>query len=132
VIKTGAPRTAVRLHCFSKQRRKVCAPVLGRDGHAVGKTKAVRRDDETAAELIGRCAPAGEPAAPDVAGRHRDHDDAMTGSTIRDELKYGAMSLLAPSSTAMTDIPAANSVRYKKYLLRMRLFSMQNLPVAAI
>ena len=41
------------------------------------------------------------------------------------------MSLLAPSSTAMTDIPAKNSVRYKKYLLRMSLFSMQDLPVVS-
>lgn len=55
----------------------------------------------------------------------------ITVHTICDELKYGAMSLLAPSSTAMTDIPAKNSVRYKKYLLRMSLFSMQDLPVVS-
>ena len=55
----------------------------------------------------------------------------ITVRTICDELKYGAMSLLAPSSTAMTDIPAKNSVRYKKYLLRMSLFSMQDLPVVS-
>lgn len=36
--------------------------------------------------------------------------------TIWEELKYGANSLLAPSSTAMTDIPAKNSVRYKNSL----------------
>jgi len=55
----------------------------------------------------------------------------ITVHTICDELKYGAMSLLAPSSTAMTDIPAKNSVRYKKHLLRMSLFSMQDLPVVS-
>ena len=33
--------------------------------------------------------------------------------TICDELKYGARSLLAPSSTAITDMPAKNSVRYR-------------------
>ena len=31
--------------------------------------------------------------------------------TICDELKYGARSLLAPSSTAMTAMPEKNSVR---------------------
>jgi len=36
--------------------------------------------------------------------------------TIWEELKYGARSLLAPSSTAITDIPAKNSVRYKNSL----------------
>ena len=56
----------------------------------------------------------------------------ITVHTICDELKYGAMSLLAPSSTAITDIPEKNSVRYKKYLLRMSLFSMQGLPVASV
>ena len=35
----------------------------------------------------------------------------ITVHTIWDELKYGAMRRLAPSSTAMTDIPAKNSVR---------------------
>ena len=55
----------------------------------------------------------------------------MTVHTIWDELKYGAIKRLAPSSTAMTDIPAKNSVRYKKYLLRMSLFSMQGLPVVS-
>ncbi len=33
--------------------------------------------------------------------------------TIWDELKYGASSLLAPSSTAITDIPEKNSVKYR-------------------
>ena len=33
--------------------------------------------------------------------------------TICDELKYGASKRLAPSSTAITDIPAKNSVIYK-------------------
>lgn len=40
----------------------------------------------------------------------------MIVHTICDELKYGANSLLAPSSTAITDIPAKNSVRYKNSL----------------
>ena len=45
--------------------------------------------------------------------------------TICDELKYGANSLLAPSSTAMTDIPAKNSVRYKNRLFFITpLFSL--------
>lgn len=38
--------------------------------------------------------------------------------TICDELKYGASNLLAPNSTAITDIPAKNSVRYKNILFR--------------
>ncbi len=38
--------------------------------------------------------------------------------TICDELKYGASRRLAPSSTAITDIPAKNSVRYKNTRLR--------------
>ena len=33
--------------------------------------------------------------------------------TICEELKYDAISLLAPSSTAITDIPEKNSVRYR-------------------
>lgn len=37
--------------------------------------------------------------------------------TIWEELNYGASNLLAPSSTAITDIPEKNSVRYKKILL---------------
>ena len=41
----------------------------------------------------------------------------MIVHTICDELKYGARSLLAPSSTAITDIPAKNSVMYKNILL---------------
>ena len=41
----------------------------------------------------------------------------MTVQTIWEELKYGAIRRLAPSSTAMTDIPAKNSVRYKNHLL---------------
>ena len=35
----------------------------------------------------------------------------ITVHTICDELKYGAIRRLAPSSTAITDIPAKNSVR---------------------
>ena len=41
--------------------------------------------------------------------------------TICEELKYGANSLLAPSSTAITDIPAKNSVMYR-YILLFRIF----------
>ena len=33
----------------------------------------------------------------------------MTVHTIWEELKYGAINRLAPSSTAMTDTPAKNS-----------------------
>ena len=40
----------------------------------------------------------------------------MIVHTICEELKYGASSLLAPSSTAITDIPEKNSVRYKNNL----------------
>ena len=35
----------------------------------------------------------------------------MIVQTIWEELKYGARSLLAPNSTAITDMPAKNSVR---------------------
>ena len=42
----------------------------------------------------------------------------MIVHTICDELKYGASNRLAPSSTAITDIPAKNSVRYKNMRLR--------------
>lgn len=55
----------------------------------------------------------------------------MTVHTICDELKYGAISRLAPSSTAMTDIPAKNSVRYRNHLLRMSSFSMSALYLSA-
>lgn len=48
----------------------------------------------------------------------------MIVQTIWDELKYGARSLLAPSSTAMTDIPAKNSVRYRNALFFNILFSL--------
>ena len=41
------------------------------------------------------------------------------------------LALFVTKTTAMTDIPAKNSVRYKKYLLRMSLFSMQDLPVVS-
>ena len=41
----------------------------------------------------------------------------MIVHTICEELKYGASRRLAPSSTAMTDTPAKNSVRYKNSLL---------------
>ena len=41
----------------------------------------------------------------------------MIVHTIWDELKYGASRRLAPSSTAMTDTPAKNSVRYRNSLL---------------
>lgn len=37
----------------------------------------------------------------------------MIVQTICEELKYGASSRLAPSSTAMTDMPEKNSVRYR-------------------
>lgn len=40
----------------------------------------------------------------------------MIVHTICEELKYGASSLLAPNSTAITDIPAKNSVKYKNIL----------------
>ena len=40
----------------------------------------------------------------------------MIVHTICEELKYGTSSLLAPSSTAITDIPEKNSVRYKNNL----------------
>jgi len=41
----------------------------------------------------------------------------MMVQTICEELKYGASRRLAPSSTAMTDTPAKNSVRYRYSLL---------------
>lgn len=41
----------------------------------------------------------------------------MTVHTIWEELKYGAIRRLAPSSTAITDIPAKNSVRYRNQRL---------------
>ena len=36
--------------------------------------------------------------------------------TIWEELKYGAIRRLAPNSTAITDMPAKNSVAIRKYL----------------
>ena len=44
----------------------------------------------------------------------------MMVQTIWEELKYGAKSRLAPSSTAITDIPAKNSVKYR-YHFRERI-----------
>ena len=41
----------------------------------------------------------------------------MMVQTIWDELKYGASRRLAPSSTAMTETPAKNSVRYRYHFL---------------
>ena len=48
----------------------------------------------------------------------------MIVQTICEELKYGANSLLAPSYTAMTDMPAKNSVKYKYHLFFKILLSM--------
>lgn len=42
----------------------------------------------------------------------------MMVHTICDEEKYGARRRLAPSSTAITDMPDRNAVRYRKALLR--------------
>ncbi len=50
--------------------------------------------------------------------------------TICDELKYGASSRLAPSSTAITDMPAKNSVRYRYVLLFRIPFPCIYLPPA--
>ena len=40
----------------------------------------------------------------------------MIVQTICDELKYGASRRLAPSSTAIIDIPEKNSVAYRNFL----------------
>ena len=52
----------------------------------------------------------------------------MMVQTICEDEKYGANSLLAPSSTAITLIPAKNSVRYR-YALFFRIFLFMLYPL---
>ena len=54
----------------------------------------------------------------------------MMVQIIWEEEKYGARSRLAPSSTAITDMPEKNSVRYRNHLFFKMLLFIFRVPLS--